>query len=65
MRPGWTHSQVIDGQWGDAGRVSGQLGDVAEILHIPQDTGEVTRSTYDQVVDLGRGQARHRIRVTV
>lgn len=65
VRVWWTHSEVIDGQWGDAGRVTGELSDVAELLHIPQDAGKVTRSTYDQVVDLGRGQARHPIRVTI
>lgn len=45
--------------------MSAQLSDVAELLHIPQDTGEVTRSAHDHVVELGRSQARHRIRVTV
>lgn len=64
-REGGAHGEVVERQGRDGGRVSRQLGDVAQLLQVPQDAGEVAGAAHDHAVHLGHSQARHGVRVTV
>lgn len=59
------YSEVVDSQCRDGGHVSGQLGDVAQLLQVPQDAGEVTGAAHYHAVGLRHSQARHGSYVTV
>lgn len=59
------HGDVVERQGRDGGRVARQLGDVAQLLQVPQDAGEVAGAAHDDAVHLGHSQARHGVRVTV
>lgn len=45
--------------------MSRELGDVAQLLQVPQDAGEVAGAAHDHTVGLGHGQAGHSLRVAV
>lgn len=59
------HREFIDGYGGQAAPVPGQLGDVAQLLQVPQDAAAVPRAADDDAVSLGGGQAGDSIRVSI
>lgn len=59
------YSEVIDGNSRNTACVSCKLCDIAQLLQIPQDTGEVTGATHQHVMDVRHSQACHWIYVAV